>query len=305
LVEEPAIEIDFLFFAKEIEKYRFDNEKQIVIGPAMIPDFKIARIDGHGNYYDVIFSAETILEIAKKFMKESRTNDVNQDHENTKKTGTYIYESWIVEDANDKAILKYGYDVPIGTWMVSMQIEDSATWQRVKNGELKGFSVEGLFQDLEDERKFNEIKKIIGFDEDIALELAKELGISGEDLIDFEVKEYDENFKPVQGLKKGLTVYKYAGPKPQRMFCKIMMSLDKYYSYDQIAKISQTPRNPGFGPHGTDIYDIWKYSGGANCKHYWQKYYINEKEKVINKGRAPGLSGTAPYDQPNHGYLPK
>ena len=78
-----------------------------------------------------------------------------------------------------------------------------------------------------------------------------------------------------------------------------------YFTFAEIKAIAQAPVNPGFGPRGTDIYDIWKYSGGANCKHYWQKYYINAKEKVINKGKAPGLAGTAPYDQPNHGFLPK
>lgn len=308
LVEEPAIEIDFMYFnkeKKELEKYRFDNDLQIVIGPAMIPDFKIIRMDDNGNYYDVIFSKETILKIAKKFMKEARTNDVNQDHENVKKTGTYVYESWIVEDENDKAILKYGYDVPIGTWMVSMQIEDKETWQRVKNGELKGFSVEGAFEEYENEQKFNQIKAILEFDEDKAIEIAKTLGMSAKDLEEFDVVEYDENFIPPQGYKEGLTVYKYAGPKPQRLFCRSLMSLEMYFTFAEIKQIAQAPVNPGLGPNGTDIYDIWKYSGGANCKHYWQKYYINAKEKVINKGKAPGLAGTAPYDQPNHGFLPK
>ena len=271
----------------------------------MIPDFKIIRMDDYGNYYDVIFSKETILKIAKKFMKEARTNDVNQDHENVKKTGTYVYESWIVEDENDKAIQKYGYDVPIGTWMVSMQIEDKETWQRVKNGELKGFSVEGAFEEYENEQKFNKIKAILEFDEDKAIEIAKTLGMSAKDLEEFDVVEYDENFIPPQGYKEGLTVYKYAGPKPQRLFCRSLMSLEMYFTFAEIKQIAQAPVNPGLGPNGTDIYDIWKYSGGANCKHYWQKYYINAKEKVINKGRAPGLAGTAPYDQPNHGFLPK
>jgi hypothetical protein len=304
LVEEPAIEIDFMYFKKELEKYRFDNDLQIVIGPAMIPDMKIVRIDDSGNYYDVIFSKETILKIAKKFMKEARTNDINQDHENKKKTGTYVYESWIVEDEHDKAIMKYGYDVPVGTWMVSMQVEDLQTWQRVKNGELKGFSVEGVFEEFENEELFNKIKGIVEFDEDKAIEIAKTLGIKASDMDEFEVVEYDENFIPVQGYKEGLTVYKYDGPPAERTFCKTLLSLETYFTFAEIQAIAQAPVNPGFGPRGTNIYDIWKYSGGANCKHFWRKYYINAKEKVINKGRAPGLAGTAPYDQPNHGFLP-
>jgi len=202
LVEEPAIEIDFMYFKKELEKYRFDNDLQIVIGPAMIPDFKIVRFDKKTKtYYDVIFSKETILKIAKKFMKEARTNDVNQDHENKKKTGTYVYESWIVEDENDKAIQKYGYDVPIGTWMVSMQIEDKETWQRVKNGELKGFSVEGIFEEYENEELYNKIKGIVSFDEDKALELAKTLGIKAKELEEFDLVEVNENFIRPQGYK--------------------------------------------------------------------------------------------------------
>jgi hypothetical protein len=305
LVEEPAIEIDFMYFKKEMEKYRFDNDLQIVIGPAMIPDMKIVRFDKKTKtYFDVVFSKDTILKIAKKFMKEARTNDINQDHENKKKTGTYVYESWIVEDMNDKAIMKYGYDVPVGTWMVSMQVEDMATWQRVKNGELKGFSVEGVFEEYENEELFNKIKGIIEFDEDKAIEIAKTLGIKASDMEEFEVVEYDENFIPVQGYKEGLTVYKYDGPPAERTFCKSLLSLETYFTFAEIRAIAQAPVNPGFGPRGTNIYDIWKYSGGANCKHFWRKYYINAKEKVINKGRAPGLAGTAPYDQPNHGFLP-
>jgi hypothetical protein len=215
-----------------------------------------------------------------------------------------VYESWIVEDEHDKAIMKYGYDVPVGTWMVSMQVEDMATWQRVKNGELKGFSVEGVFEEYENEELFNKIKGILEFDEDKAIEIAKTLGIKASDMEEFEVVEYDENFIPVQGYKEGLKVYKYDGPPAERTFCKSLLSLETYFTFAEIRAIAQAPVNPGFGPRGTNIYDIWKYSGGANCKHFWRKYYINAKEKVINKGRAPGLAGTAPYDQPNHGFLP-
>ena len=300
-VDRPAIEEDFILLSEmEVEMKVIDEGKREVIGLALVPEKKILRRI-KDKEFTVSFSAETIAKTQELYMKKLYGNNVTVDHaENV--DGVALIESWIVEDENDKAIQKYGYDVPIGTWMVSMQVEDKETWQRVKNGELKGFSVEGVFQDYEDEKKFNAIKSILEFDEDKAIETAKTLGMSAKDLEEFDVVEYDENFIPPQGYKEGLTVYKYAGPAPQRTFCKSLMSLEMYFTFAEIKAIAQAPVNPGLGPRGTDIYDIWKYSGGANCKHYWQKYYINAKEKVINKGRAPGLSGTAPYDQPNHGY---
>ena len=141
-----------------------DEEQRILVGPCMIPDIKIPRIDDEGKIYDVTFSRETILEIQKKFMKEARTNDTNQDHaENS--AGSYVYESWIIEDAEtDKANTVYGFNYPTGTWMVKMQVEDPAVWKRVKAGELKGFSVEGLFSDMEEieaVRRYTKIKNIL------------------------------------------------------------------------------------------------------------------------------------------------
>ena len=46
----------------------------------------------------------------------------------------------------DKSRL-YGYNLPKGTWMVSMKINNDDLWQKVKAGELKGLSIEGYFTD--------------------------------------------------------------------------------------------------------------------------------------------------------------
>jgi hypothetical protein len=141
-----------------------DEEKGILVGPAMIPNMAIPRIDDEGKPYDVVFSAETIEEIAKKYMKEARTNDVNQDHKE-KDAGTYVFETWLIEDPKtDKANTVYGFNLPKGTWMVKMQIEDPQVRKRVKAGELRGFSVEGVFSDLaeiEAMKKYMKIKKIL------------------------------------------------------------------------------------------------------------------------------------------------
>jgi hypothetical protein len=139
-----------------------DEEKRVVVGPAMLPDISIPRRDEEtGDIYYVKFSEETIKEIAMKYMKEARTNEVNTDHE-VNDAGTYIFESWIVEDPKtDKANTVYGYNVPKGTWMVKMKVEDKGTWKRIKNGELKGFSVEGSFSDMEEIEARRRYEKIL------------------------------------------------------------------------------------------------------------------------------------------------
>jgi hypothetical protein len=142
-----------------------DEEQRIVVGPCMIPGLDILRLDEAGQPYWVNFSEETIKEIAMKYMKEARTNEINQDHIEDKTAGTYVFESWLIEDPKtDKANTVYGFDLPKGTWVCKMKVEDPAVWQRVKNGELKGFSVEGAFADMEEiqaQRDYQKIKNIL------------------------------------------------------------------------------------------------------------------------------------------------
>jgi len=41
----------------------------------------------------------------------------------------------------------YGFDLPDGTWFVKMRIENDELWNKIKEGELKGISIEGYFVD--------------------------------------------------------------------------------------------------------------------------------------------------------------
>jgi hypothetical protein len=130
----------------------------------MIPNMDIPRRAEDGSIFYVTFSPETIAEIEMKYMKEARTNDTNLDHNDKSIAGAYIFESWIIENPEDKAKSVYGFDLPIGSWMIKMKVDDAATWARVKDGTIRGFSVEGLFADVKDieaERQYNEIKKIL------------------------------------------------------------------------------------------------------------------------------------------------
>ena len=137
--------------AEKMSKQHFaiDNEeKRIVLGPAMIPDMKIFRKDALGNPYYVFFSAETIRMIAEKYMRNKYTDNNDQMHDGKAVKDVYVVESWIKEDQDDKST-KYGYgDLPISTWFVSMKVKNDEIWNKVKAGELNGFSVSGFFEEV-------------------------------------------------------------------------------------------------------------------------------------------------------------
>jgi len=132
-----------------LQKFAIDSEeKRVVIGPAMVPDLHIYRRDKQGNPYHVFFSAETIKMIAEKYMRNKYLDNNDENHDGTAVKDVYVIESWIKEDSQDKSN-KYGYeDLPIGTWFVSMKVKNDDVWNKVKQGELNGFSVSGWFEEV-------------------------------------------------------------------------------------------------------------------------------------------------------------
>ena len=122
-----------------------DEEQRIIVGPAMIPQQLIPRRDALGNIFHVYFTKETIKKIAEKFLRENKHNNTDVNHDDEITTTNTLLESWIVEDPKFDKSAKYGYNLPEGAWMVSYKINDEETWQKIKNGDLKGFSVAGNF----------------------------------------------------------------------------------------------------------------------------------------------------------------
>ena len=130
------------------QKFATDDEKHIVLGPAMIPDMKIFRKDAQGNPYYVFFSPETIKMIASKYMKNKYIDNNDMMHDGLAVPDVYVMESWIKESNNDKST-DYGYkDLPVGTWFVSMKINNPEIWDKVKSHQLNGFSVSGYFEEV-------------------------------------------------------------------------------------------------------------------------------------------------------------
>jgi len=156
LVTSPAIEQDFVFFGKEKNNLTFakvDEEKRMLVSPALIPNKQIFRHDPNtdSDYY-VFFSKATVRKASELYLKHNNHHKATYQHQD-RVSGVLTVESWIKEGDSDKSKL-YGYDLPNGTWFVKMKIENDELWQKIKAGELKGLSIEGYFTN-----KFEQMQK--------------------------------------------------------------------------------------------------------------------------------------------------
>jgi hypothetical protein len=150
LVSAPAIEENWVFFGKEknnLTLAKVDEEKRMLISPALIPDKQIFRYDPNtdSDYY-VYFSKDTVRKASELYLKNNNHHKATQEH-TERVSGVLTVESWIIEDTKTDKSTLYGFSLPKGTWMVKMKIENEDLWQKIKSGELKGLSIEGYFTD--------------------------------------------------------------------------------------------------------------------------------------------------------------
>jgi hypothetical protein len=164
VVHSPAIEENFIALAKhEIELKEVDAEKKILMGAALVPNKQILRADKDGKAYYIYFSEDTVKKASELFLMRSNQNNATYEH-NQKLKGMSVVESWLIEDeVHDKSV-KYGFNLPKGTWMISMKVNNEDVWKDVKDGKVKGFSIEGYFADrYEMSQEKNEREETIAF----------------------------------------------------------------------------------------------------------------------------------------------
>lgn len=147
VVENPAIEEDFIALnSQEIKLAEVSSEKRILMGALLVPNKPIYRRNGEDEYY-VYFSKDTILKTSQKFLMKGNQNNSTMEHQYAL-SGLSLVESWIVEDEVHDKSRKYGMNVPIGTWMGSVKVNNDDVWNDfVKTGKVKGFSIEGYYAD--------------------------------------------------------------------------------------------------------------------------------------------------------------
>ena len=173
IVESPAIEADFVALkADEIKLAEVNKDKKILMGALLIPNKPIFRNSEEQDDYYIYFSKETVEKASQLYLKNGNQNNTTLEHQHSL-NGLTLVESWLVEDAKYDKSRKYGMNVPVGTWMGSVKVNNDEVWNEyVKTGKVKGFSIEGYFADKmerpkdsvglsKDQKLINQIKEIL------------------------------------------------------------------------------------------------------------------------------------------------
>ena len=158
IVESPAIESDFVALkGEEVKLAEIDKEKRILLGAFLIPNKPIYRKNEQGDYY-IFFSKDTISKASQMYLRNGRQNNSTLEHSKDLK-GLTLVESWIVEDEVQDKSRKYGLNVPVGTWMGAVKVNNEEIWNEyVRTNKVKGSSIEGYFADKMESPK-EEIKE--------------------------------------------------------------------------------------------------------------------------------------------------
>ena len=202
IVDKPAIEENFIALKEQtkVNLTEVDKEKRILMGAALIPNKNIYRTDGEDEYY-IYFSDDTVRKASELFLMRGNQNKSTLEHQ-AELNGLTVVESWIIEDEVHDKSRKYGLDMPVGTWMVSMKVNNEEVWENyVKTGLVKGFSIEGYFTD-----KLEMSKMDIDINENEATEILFEI----QDFLDskkYELKTFNDYPESVSNNAKKVLKY--------------------------------------------------------------------------------------------------
>ena len=175
VVENPAIEEDFIALkSQEFQLAEVDKEKRILLGALLVPNKPIYRKNGEDEYY-IYFSRETVLKASQMFLQQGKQNNSTLEHQH-KIQGLSLVESWIVEDPKMDKTKLYGMELPKGTWVGAVKVNNEQIWQEfVKTGKVKGFSIEGYFADKMERPKESIKDELARIEEEEAEYLLEEL----------------------------------------------------------------------------------------------------------------------------------
>jgi len=147
IVENPAIEEEFIALnSQEIKLAEISKDKKLLMGALLVPNKPIYRKSGEDEYY-IYFSKDTISKASQLYLKNGNQNNSTLEHQHSL-SGLTLVESWIVEDKEKDKSRLYNLNVPVGTWMGTVKVNNDEVWNEyVKTNKVKGFSIEGYFAD--------------------------------------------------------------------------------------------------------------------------------------------------------------
>lgn len=192
VVEDPAIGVDFVALSDEKRYVTLaSEERKMLYGALLIPDQLIYRYDETQGEYYVKYSKETIQKIAHNYFKQNLHHNATLEHE-APVVGLTLVESWLIEGENDKS-KEFGFSLPVGTWFGGMKVENDEVWNKVKSGEVKAFSIEGMFVPKK-EMKMSEQQEqwIIELEKMLQLASEEEIVARYEDYVRVVNMTYDE-----------------------------------------------------------------------------------------------------------------
>jgi hypothetical protein len=296
LVQDPAIEADFVYFDKEKVLFSsVDDEQRLVMGAILIPNKKILRIDGEGKPYYVFFKPETIKKLSEMYLKNKYTDKATLEH-NQKINGVTLVESWIKESASKDKSALYNLNAPVGSWVGTFKIDNDKIWNDyVKTGDVKGFSIEGLFGHslVSANEKFNLEKDINLFSEveaEILLEKIKQMFESYAD--------YGDGIR--NNAKRGIELNEKVGNKCAEQTGKVRaqqlangepISVDtikRMYSFLSRAEVYYDETDTE--ACGTISYLLW----GGKAALAWSRNKLRELGLLEESEAQPSISSTYP-----------
>jgi len=270
IVDNPAIEEDFIALkSQEVKLAEVDKDKKIIMGPALIPNKKIFRKFGEQEYF-IYFSEDTVKKASELFLTKGNQNNSTLEHE-IKLNGLSVVESWIIEDEKHDKSNKYGFNLPVGTWMVSMKVNNDDVWNNyVKSGKVKGFSIEGHFIDAIKYEQDQEIE---------ALSIIEELT----DILEVDMETYSDYGSGVRNnAKRGIELNKKVNNKCATSVGKVraqqlargeklsVSTIKRMYSYLSRAETYYDPSDSK--ACGTISYLLWGGKAGLN----WSRGKLRE-----------------------------
>ena len=270
IVDNPAIEEDFIALkSQEVKLAEVDKDKKIIMGPALIPNKKIFRKFGEQEYF-IYFSEDTVKKASELFLTKGNQNNSTLEHE-IKLNGLSVVESWIIEDEKQDKSNKYGFNLPVGTWMVSMKVNNDDVWNNyVKSGKVKGFSIEGHFIDAIKYEQDQELE---------ALSIIEELT----DILEVDMATYSDYGSGVRNnAKRGIELNKKVNNKCATSVGKVraqqlargeklsVSTIKRMYSYLSRAETYYDPSDSK--ACGTISYLLWGGKAGLN----WSRGKLRE-----------------------------
>jgi len=289
IVERPAIEEDFIALKdEEVKLAELDTEKRILLGALLIPNKPILRKGDDDDYY-IYFSRETVKKASELYLMEGNQNNATLEHQMNLK-GLSLVESWIVEDPKKDKTQVYGLEYPVGTWVGAMKVTSDSVWNEyVKTGKVKGFSIEGYFQDKNQKKDKPELAALENEEAEYLLSRVKDI-LTGQYVT---LESYDDYPDAVaNNAKKGIELNGKVNNKcatdvgkirAQQLAKKEKISVETIQRMKSFLSRAETYYDPGNNEAcGTIAYLLWGGKAGLR----WATSKLNELKlysQVVNE----------------------